>query len=81
MSVPLLQVNDLKKHFPLRGGLATLGRARRGSVYAVDGVSFHIDKAETLALAAGEFVRPAVHRIARQPHLVHEPGDPCIDVG
>ncbi len=50
MSVPLLQVNDLKKHFPLRGGLATLGRARRGSVYAVDGVSFHIDKAETLAL-------------------------------
>jgi peptide/nickel transport system ATP-binding protein len=50
MSVPLLQVNDLKKHFPLRGGLATLARGHRRSVYAVDGVSFHIDKAETLAL-------------------------------
>src|SRR6195256_7016763 len=45
MSVPLLAVNDLKKHFPVRGGLA--GSA---VVYAVDGVSFHIDKGETLAL-------------------------------
>jgi peptide/nickel transport system ATP-binding protein len=41
----LLAVNDLKKHFPVRGGFA---RAR--VVYAVDGVSFHIDKGETLAL-------------------------------
>jgi peptide/nickel transport system ATP-binding protein len=49
MSLPLLQVNDLKKHFPLRGGLAALAFAHRW-VYAVDGVSFHIDKAETLAL-------------------------------
>ena len=45
MSVPLLAVNDLKKHFPVRGGLA-----RSRVVYAVDGVSFHIDKGETLAL-------------------------------
>ena len=45
MSAPLLAVNDLKKHFPVRGGLA---RAR--VVYAVDGVSFYIDKGETLAL-------------------------------
>jgi peptide/nickel transport system ATP-binding protein len=50
MSVPLLQVNDLKKHFPLRGGLAALMRGHKRWVYAVDGVSFHIDKAETLAL-------------------------------
>src|SRR5258708_2460288 len=50
MSVPLLQVNDLKKHFPLRGGLAALAFAQRRWVYAVDGVSFHIDKAETLSL-------------------------------
>jgi peptide/nickel transport system ATP-binding protein len=40
MNVPLLEVNDLKKHFPLRGAV----------VYAVDGVSFHVDKGETLAL-------------------------------
>jgi peptide/nickel transport system ATP-binding protein len=40
MNAALLEVNDLKKHFPLRGAV----------VYAVDGVSFHVDKAETLAL-------------------------------
>jgi peptide/nickel transport system ATP-binding protein len=43
----LLEVNDLKKHFPLRRGLWGAGNA---VVYAVDGVSFHIDKGETLAL-------------------------------
>jgi peptide/nickel transport system ATP-binding protein len=47
MSPVLLEVNDLKKHFPLRGGLLRSGGRR---VYAVDGVSFQIDKAETLAL-------------------------------
>jgi peptide/nickel transport system ATP-binding protein len=47
MSAPLLEVNDLKKHFPVRGSLFR-GSAR--VVYAVDGVSFHIDKGETLAL-------------------------------
>jgi len=49
MSVPLLQVNDLKKHFLLRD-LAAFMRGYRRYVYAVDGVSFHINKAETLAL-------------------------------
>ena len=44
---PLLEVKGLKKHFPIRGGI--LG-GRTGSVYAVDGVSFHIDKGETLSL-------------------------------
>jgi peptide/nickel transport system ATP-binding protein len=43
---PLLAVNDLKKHFPVHGGF---GRGTR-VVHAVDGVSFHIDRAETLAL-------------------------------
>ena len=43
---PLLQVNDLKKHFLLRGGLGT----RAGYIYAVDGVSFSINRRETLAL-------------------------------
>jgi peptide/nickel transport system ATP-binding protein len=44
---PLLQVNDLKKHFPLRGGL--FGRST-GKVHAVDGVSFEIARGETLSL-------------------------------
>jgi peptide/nickel transport system ATP-binding protein len=43
----LLEVTDLKKHFPLKGGL--LG-GTTGYVYAVDGVSFHIAKGETLSL-------------------------------
>jgi peptide/nickel transport system ATP-binding protein len=50
MSVPLLQVNDLKKHFPARSGLAALGLGERQWVYAVDGVSFDIAPGETLAL-------------------------------
>jgi peptide/nickel transport system ATP-binding protein len=47
MTVPVLEVNDLKKHFPITGGL--FGRTT-GNVYAVDGVSFSIAKGETLAL-------------------------------
>ncbi|MGC2775631.1 MAG: oligopeptide/dipeptide ABC transporter ATP-binding protein [Bradyrhizobium sp.] len=47
MSASLLQVNDLKKHFPLKGGL--FGRST-GKVHAVDGVSFEIAKGETLSL-------------------------------
>jgi peptide/nickel transport system ATP-binding protein len=42
----LLEVNDLKKHFRCAAACST---ARR-RVYAVDGVSFAIDKGETLAL-------------------------------
>ncbi|HZP77184.1 MAG TPA: dipeptide ABC transporter ATP-binding protein [Pseudolabrys sp.] len=44
---PILDVQDLKKHFPIRKGL--LQRAA-GKVFAVDGVSFAIGKGETLAL-------------------------------
>jgi peptide/nickel transport system ATP-binding protein len=43
----LLEVNALKKHYPLKGGLTG---GTTGYVYAVDGVTFHIDKGETLSL-------------------------------
>ncbi|MFN2131625.1 MAG: ABC transporter ATP-binding protein [Anaerolineae bacterium] len=43
----LLQVRDLKKHFPITGGLF---RRTVGYVKAVDGVSFYIKKGETLGL-------------------------------
>ena len=46
-NTPLLEVTDLKKHFPLRGGV--FGRTT-GHVFAVDGVSFQIGRSETLAL-------------------------------
>jgi peptide/nickel transport system ATP-binding protein/oligopeptide transport system ATP-binding protein len=44
---PLLEVRDLKKHFPIQGGLFS---RTSGQVYAVDGVSLHIDRGETLGL-------------------------------
>ena len=44
---PLLRVNDLVKHFPVKSGL--FGRTS-GSVRAVDGVSFELAKGETLGL-------------------------------
>lgn len=47
MSETLLQVDDLKKHFPINGGV--LGR-EVGAVKAVDGVSFTLQKGETFGL-------------------------------
>src|SRR5215510_15395165 len=47
MTAPLLEVRNLKKHFPLKGGF--LGRVS-AYVRAVDGVSFSIRQGETLAL-------------------------------
>ena len=43
----LLDVKDLKKHFPIESGV--FGRGQ-GKVYAVDGVTFSIYKGETLGL-------------------------------
>ena len=45
---PLLRVDRLTKHFPVRHG-ALFGRAR-GVVHAVDGVSFEVAAGETLGL-------------------------------
>jgi len=47
MTTKILEVNDLKKHFPIRGGFFG---GTTGYVYAVDGVSFSIEKGETLSL-------------------------------
>ncbi|MGE3914099.1 MAG: ABC transporter ATP-binding protein [Hyphomicrobiaceae bacterium] len=47
MSEPLLQVTDLKKHFPIRGGFLQREVAR---VHAVDGVTFDVERGETLGL-------------------------------
>src|SRR6201991_4568730 len=44
---PLLEVNDLVKHYAVRGGVL---RRRIGTVHAVDGVSFSLDAGETLGL-------------------------------
>jgi len=43
----LLEVNDLKMHFPVRGGVTM---KQVGSVKAVDGVSLYVNPGETLGL-------------------------------
>ncbi|MGC4377013.1 dipeptide ABC transporter ATP-binding protein [Fictibacillus sp. Mic-4] len=47
MAEPLVKVENLKKHFPVNGGI--FGK-KIGEVKAVDGVSFFINKGETLGL-------------------------------
>src|SRR5262249_33645307 len=47
---PMLEVHDLKKHFPIRRGVL---RRTTGHVLAVDGVSFSIRPGETLGLVRG----------------------------
>ncbi len=47
MTEPLLEVEDLTKHFPIAAGLL---RRTVGLIKAVDGISFNIGKGETLGL-------------------------------
>jgi oligopeptide transport system ATP-binding protein len=44
---PLLQVRDLRKHFPIRKGFL---RRETGRVHAVDGVSLDVEPGETLGI-------------------------------
>ncbi|WEG12595.1 dipeptide ABC transporter ATP-binding protein [Pullulanibacillus sp. KACC 23026] len=46
MPAPLVEVKNLKKHFPVKGGLFS----KKQYVKAVDGVSFEINQGETLGL-------------------------------
>ncbi len=45
--MPLLEIRDLKKYFPVRTGLLGQGREE---VKAIDGVSFDVDESETVGL-------------------------------
>ena len=47
-TAPLLEVDNLVKHFDIRGGL--FGVTKLGAVRAVDGVSFTVNEGETLGL-------------------------------
>ncbi len=47
MGEPLLAVRDMKVHFPIRKGLFA---QTVGYVYAVDGISFSLEKGETLGI-------------------------------
>ncbi len=45
--IPTLQVERIKKYFPVRGGIFL---SQKGAVHAVDDVSFYVKKGETLGL-------------------------------
>ena len=47
MNAPLLQVKNLVKHFPIKGGLL---QREVGRVHAVDGLSFDLTAGETLGV-------------------------------
>jgi len=47
MMQPLLEVKDLKKYFPIKGGIFS---KTIGYVHAVDGVSFYLNEGESLGL-------------------------------
>ena len=47
MTERVLEVNELKTYFPIHAGLL---RRQVGTVYAVDGVSIHLDEHETLGV-------------------------------
>ncbi|MCD7766168.1 MAG: ATP-binding cassette domain-containing protein [Lachnospiraceae bacterium] len=46
-NIPLIEVRDLKKYYPIKGGVIT---HTTGHIRAVDGVSFSIPKGQTLGL-------------------------------
>jgi len=47
MTAPLLEIRNLKKYFPIKGGIFS---KTIGYVHAVDDVSFHLNKGESLGL-------------------------------
>ena len=47
--IPLIEVENMKKYYPIKGGIIT---HTTGFVKAVDGVTFSVMEGETLGLAA-----------------------------
>ena len=51
----ILQVKDLKKHFPIKGGMIS---KTVGHVKAVDGVTFNLKRGTTMGLVGEDHHRP-----------------------
>jgi oligopeptide/dipeptide ABC transporter ATP-binding protein len=73
---PLLEVTNLKKHFPIHQGLFS---RVSGQVYAVDGVSFSIGRGETLGLVGESGCGKST--VGRTLLKLVEPTDGTIRVG
>ena len=75
-TAPLLEVTNLKKHFPIHKGLFS---RVSGQVYAVDGVSFEIGHGETLGLVGESGCGKST--VGRTLLKLLEPTDGTIRVG
>ena len=73
---PLLEVTNLKKHFPIHRGLFS---RVSGQVYAVDGVSFEIGRGETLGLVGESGCGKST--VGRTLLRLLEPTDGTIRIG
>jgi len=73
---PVIEIEGLKKHFPIRRGLL---RRTVGQVYAVDGVSFSIGEGETLGLVGESGCGKST--VARTVMRLIEPTDGTIRLG
>ena len=76
MSETLLEVQDLKKHFPITKGVFS---RVSGHVYAVDGVSFEIKRGETLGLVGESGCGKST--VGRTLLRLLEPTDGAIRIG
>ncbi len=76
LEAPLLEVRDLKKHFPIHKGLFS---RVSGQVYAVDGVSFSIGRGETLGLVGESGCGKST--VGRTLLRLLEPTDGTIRIG
>jgi oligopeptide/dipeptide ABC transporter ATP-binding protein len=75
-NTPVLEVTDLKKHFPIKKGL--LSRTA-GYVYAVDGVTFSIQEGETLGLVGESGCGKST--VGRTVLRLIDPTDGAVKVG
>ncbi len=75
-NTPVLNVTGLKKHFPIKKGILA---HTVGHVYAVDGVSFHINEGETLGLVGESGCGKST--VGRTVLRLLDPTDGSIEVG